>query len=700
MKFNKISVHLDQLYLDPNNYRFIDEDDYQKIPIDDVMKSDVQKKTLRFLVGTGQIGISDLLSSIKSNGFLEFEQIQVRYIAEGKYLVVEGNRRVATLKILQKEFNDNDEFVKLIKNPEGKIPVSVIEAYSERDNYIAMGIQHIGGKKKWSPLNQARLLKSLLTEYQMSEEDICNSLGLKKTVMRSRIRALALADAYIQSDFGDQFRSDKFSFFEEILKRPELKAWLMWDDKSGTCGNIVNQERIFNWLSFVDDEDDENPRHEPIITKAIEIRDLGGFIHDENVIRIMENTRDFSEARLNATHTVSEIQQKISKINKAINSICNEEDSLTDNDFQLIKDVYQNIKGLLATKDSNISMGASLFLSEKNRPAFSSIFIKKFRGLSDLKIEKLSRINLFVGDNNSGKTSLLEAIFMLTQMNNLSQYLKIEKFRAKADKGLSPIWLADYLDESYDIEGQYDGATYNVYYEQKKDESLNLNKTGYVTTMRTRAKTSLTTDNYEMRLHLYDRKESVPNYNKLVAICPSAFSSAYRKDMMSLLDAYTTVIEQKKKGILVEFIRENFNEGITDINLVGDDENYRFMVTSSKFENAIDVTKYGEGLQRVLEISMYVLSCTNGCAFIDEIDSGIHKSLLDKFIRRINELCETYNVQLFTSTHNRECVDSFVQLEDNVTAFRLEYEGDSISATYSDAKSLLPLMKQFNIDIR
>lgn len=41
-----------------------------------------------------------------------------------------------------------------------------------------------------------------------------------------------------------------------------------------------------------------------------------------------------------------------------------------------------------------------------------SITLRNFKGYSDCKIENLRRINLVVGDNGSGKTALLEALFL------------------------------------------------------------------------------------------------------------------------------------------------------------------------------------------------------------------------------------------------------------------------------------------------
>jgi len=50
----------------------------------------------------------------------------------------------------------------------------------------------------------------------------------------------------------------------------------------------------------------------------------------------------------------------------------------------------------------------------------SEITVRKFRLFSHLKINNLARVNLIVGLNNSGKSSLLEAIFLLASKNNPS----------------------------------------------------------------------------------------------------------------------------------------------------------------------------------------------------------------------------------------------------------------------------------------
>ena len=93
-------VSLKRLYLDPNNFRFVDHPDYQSVPSEHVFDADVQRRTTGFVLGRGQERVRDLIASIKANGWLDIDPVLVQRMDAGRFLVVEGNRRVATLKHL------------------------------------------------------------------------------------------------------------------------------------------------------------------------------------------------------------------------------------------------------------------------------------------------------------------------------------------------------------------------------------------------------------------------------------------------------------------------------------------------------------------------------------------------------------------------------------------------------------------------
>ena len=58
-----------------------------------------------------------------------------------------------------------------------------------------------------------------------------------------------------------------------------------------------------------------------------------------------------------------------------------------------------------------------------------AVRMRKFRGFDDLKIENMARINLVTGRNNSGKTSLLETLFLLAGAGNPHLTLNVNVVR-------------------------------------------------------------------------------------------------------------------------------------------------------------------------------------------------------------------------------------------------------------------------------
>ena len=60
---------------------------------------------------------------------------------------------------------------------------------------------------------------------------------------------------------------------------------------------------------------------------------------------------------------------------------------------------------------------------------FINIDVQHFRGFKDLKIENLKQINLFLGRNNVGKSSMLDAIFLLAGMSNFELNIRINHLR-------------------------------------------------------------------------------------------------------------------------------------------------------------------------------------------------------------------------------------------------------------------------------
>ena len=73
---------------------------------------------------------------------------------------------------------------------------------------------------------------------------------------------------------------------------------------------------------------------------------------------------------------------------------------------------------------------------------FKNIEIKNFRGIDQLKVDDFSRVNVFLGQNNSGKSTVLEAIHMLAGMSNPEMPQNLNRIRTKN-------FYANFSDVSY-----------------------------------------------------------------------------------------------------------------------------------------------------------------------------------------------------------------------------------------------------------
>ena len=63
---------------------------------------------------------------------------------------------------------------------------------------------------------------------------------------------------------------------------------------------------------------------------------------------------------------------------------------------------------------------------------FKNLEIKNFRGVEHLKIDDLSRVNVFLGQNSSGKSSILECLLLIMGMSNPDLPMNVNSVRSRS----------------------------------------------------------------------------------------------------------------------------------------------------------------------------------------------------------------------------------------------------------------------------
>lgn len=360
-------------------------------------------------------------------------------------------------------------------------------------------------------------------------------------------------------------------------------------------------------------------------------------------------------------------------------------------------------KILMQTQKGNISPqteSAPLLFTEPGGP-FNQLYIGDYRKIKELKIEHLNRVNIIAGPNNSGKTTFLEAVYLLSQLNHSRAFLELERFRGKFSGAFNPRWLDRNMTGPFVFEADYGGNKVSLTIKKEKT-TARIDKTAYLSSITSGARVNST--DLTSSVHLFSNREPEEYYEKSAVLCRAAFTSPYRYNENLLRQAHSEAVQNKFIDEIIRFITCHIDPAVSRIDMVNIEGESRFYVHSRHFNQGIDITKYGEGVQRIFEIALLFAYCKDGILCIDEFESAIHKSLLIRFSRFIQQLADRFNVQVFLSTHSKECIDGFTKNNyniDQITAFSLkELDDGRVDYSYVKGPRLKSLVESINADVR
>jgi ABC-type Mn2+/Zn2+ transport system ATPase subunit len=695
-KSRRLSLALSSLYLDPNNYRFIDHEDYVEVPESQLTDDEVQRRTRRLILGPYEENVSDLVASLKQNGWLDVEPIHVRKLADRKYLVVEGNRRVATLKHLHSRWQDATGHL-------GKLESTIFQnvpciLYEERDDFhhlVVMGLHHISGKARWPAVNQARLMKRLRDEFHKVPDEICASLGVSKREFNLSLRTLALADAYRASDYGDQFTTDMFNLFREVLKAPSLRNWLAWDNDAEQAKDSANLERLFSWLSREPEEEleDEDDRPnlatgrlgERVITTGGQIRELAKIIEDPTAVKRLEETRSLQAATLSSDLLVkNEIDGAIERSHQDAARLFELAPKMSSSELDRVENLVARLQGVSVSRQRQPATATTSeqpwrVYSDLPQLHFESIDIGKYRALANVRFEQLGRINLIVGINNAGKTSALEAVYLLANQSDPRALLELLRRRTRMEFGAAPEFSIAQLPREIELKGRYDKRVDNAValrlVVNDEPEDTDEDWASYLRTLIIDAsyagRTQRSVTDFFSGRARRTRLTGEPRW-----LATSVFHSPFSlSDPELLVRCNEESIRLKLKDRVIEFIRSHIDTGIRDVALAN--AHRRFLVTHEAFDEAIDLSSFGEGIQRVFLTGLLFAGARGGVVLIDEFENALHTSLLLEFTKFVHELAVEFECQVLLTTHSKETVDAFLLNEyrtEEVVAYLLKRE--------------------------
>ncbi len=355
---------------------------------------------------------------------------------------------------------------------------------------------------------------------------------------------------------------------------------------------------------------------------------------------------------------------------------------------------------------------------------YKDITIENFRGIEHLKIDGFHQVNLFVGENGCGKSTILEGLFLLTGPTNPGLPLTINSFRSLNITGEN-LWSLFFNKLNIYSNIEISGELKKPEEKRKLLIKPSIEGTLAATTMEkarieekiSRAKNSFSTfvpvvNGLQMEYQLTKNglKPHKPIITKIISDGTNIrfVSPTNNKDKWSLKGIFIDTAPhfanikmgfnniQIKKQIneVVEILRR-IEPSLNDLRL----DAYGTVLCDVGFDQLLPINVMGNGMSRILSIILAILNSESGIVLIDEIDNGFYHSSQDILWDTIFKSAKELNVQIFATTHSIECVKAFsrsyariIKHNDNMKLYRIEKKSGihkAISYDYEILKASL-----------
>ncbi len=383
--------------------------------------------------------------------------------------------------------------------------------------------------------------------------------------------------------------------------------------------------------------------------------------------------------------------------------------------------------------------------------------IKNFRLFENLEFNRLGRINLLVGRNNAGKSTVLEAL------------------RIYATVG-SPKLLQELLknhDEAGSSNGRFRFESFFPYNfsptEEEKEPIIyigNIDQDDYLTMKNTyfileEPSTANSGDEKSLLRRLLQRRKQEVNYQDVskydrvrqalkIEACNSRLNHdivrnqldppgifniwldyrSFDEDDYEVGDDWlfehnvTVLCFHVPSGLLSDRILKDLWEKISGtshskrvveaLQLIDPKVEAFVFIGLTPFVNIgndqlVPLKRSGEGMSRLLQLVLSMINAKGGLLLIDEFENGLHYSVQPKVWQLLMELATKLDVQVFATTHSWDCVTAFQEgiAQSNETESMLFHLGRSaltsdqgkVVATAYD-KEELELVSQVNLEVR
>ena len=364
---------------------------------------------------------------------------------------------------------------------------------------------------------------------------------------------------------------------------------------------------------------------------------------------------------------------------------------------------------------------------------FPDLVIQGFRGIKDLSISQLGRVTLITGKNNTGKSSILEALSLHTRNAEASAIRDVLASREEYTR------RSDEEERSSDPESAFHVSTLFHGFPRLSDDfgPIVISTNGRTHPMELSMKVEWFADERDpdgtrrlvsrqvalfgepenvavlvaeteegRRLHRLEsflrRAHGPPVKARMPCILVSSYGNKGTEMLGPLWDDITLTENEKD---VVEALRI-IDPRISAISMVGGERYPRArtaIVRAANVSRPIPLRSFGDGLNRLFAMVLSLVNARGGLLLIDEFENGLHYTVQLDAWRMIFRLAQELDVQVFATSHSRDAVETFrraaVEAPDEGALLRLTRRGDDIIPTVL-TESELAIATRDKIEVR
>jgi len=328
----------------------------------------------------------------------------------------------------------------------------------------------------------------------------------------------------------------------------------------------------------------------------------------------------------------------------------------------------------------------------------TSIHIKGFKGFKDTQIAPLRKVNLILGGQNVGKTSLLEAVyfgasdagqlqrlasvFRLAEGNDAARFLHTA---LKGKHGLIDLVGERHCKLSTYINSPDTTPRFGQLVQRDRGDGIEVEQ--YVDASSANALVRAATNGF-----------SAASLVQSLGFAPPLAVSVHLPGQIQAVQLFDKVVVARKKRRLLDMLRR-IEPRLEDMHSLSPDGELRVYIELEGDAVALPLPQLGHGFSRLVHLYCSLLITESKLALIDEIENGIHYSSLPTLFQGIQDLAQKSEVQTMMTTHSWECIraayNTFVDAHalQDFQLIRLEREGDNIRAVVINDENLESVME-------